>query len=309
MSRADAWMPLYVGDYLADTTHLTLEQSGAYLHLLMSQWRIGYVPADPSKLAAICRVSRTHWVRHLAPAVLPFFEDRGDRLVQLRLEAEAGRIEKLGKNRPKKSADGAKKPAENEPKSAENAPRLSSGLNDVALPLARASARVPSQSQSQSEKREKEPPPALRAGAPKGAPADARPVLDPLAPEPHDPPPAPAARSSRGHRLAADWQPNAPLRAYAVERGLNPDGIAEAFRDFWHAAAGTRATKLDWDAAWRTWCRNEVERRARGPTRSANKLDWWGREMAAAYGGPPPDPPPDPHADPPIDATCEELPA
>ena len=175
MSRTDAWMPLYVGDYLADTTHLTLEQSGAYLHLLMSQWRVGYVPADPQKLAAICRVTRTHWVRHLAPAILPFFEDRGDRLVQRRLEAEANRARKGRKNEAKNPADCAGKQAEIPAKTAENIPQKSKPNNEVAPPLARALARVPSESQSQSEEEgsvglrptaaaavERNPPPTIR---------------------------------------------------------------------------------------------------------------------------------------------------
>lgn len=92
MSRLH-WMPLYVGDYLADTSHLTIEQSGCYLHLLMSQWRVGYVPDDDAKLAAICRVTRAYFVRHIGPAVRPFFSSDGERLTQGRLERERKKTE------------------------------------------------------------------------------------------------------------------------------------------------------------------------------------------------------------------------
>src|SRR5690606_38996442 len=56
------YMQLYVADYMADTTHLTTEQHGAYLLLLMAMWRNGAVlPNDPKKLARIAGVSTRRW--------------------------------------------------------------------------------------------------------------------------------------------------------------------------------------------------------------------------------------------------------
>ena len=81
-------MQLYVGDYLADTLHLTTEQHGAYLLLLMTMWRAGAsLPNDASKLARICRVSPKRWPSVWAE-ISAFFEIDGDLITNPRLTKE-----------------------------------------------------------------------------------------------------------------------------------------------------------------------------------------------------------------------------
>lgn len=82
------YFPLYVADYLADTSHLTTEQHGAYMLLLLAAWpRGGRLPADMRKLARIARVSPRRW--HLVSEdVLEFFEIDGEEIVNRRLERE-----------------------------------------------------------------------------------------------------------------------------------------------------------------------------------------------------------------------------
>jgi uncharacterized protein YdaU (DUF1376 family) len=73
MSTDNHWMPFYVGDYLADTMHLTTAEHGAYLLLLMHQWRTGSVPDDDRKLAKIARASTRDW-KTISATVMAFFQ-------------------------------------------------------------------------------------------------------------------------------------------------------------------------------------------------------------------------------------------
>ena len=57
MSKPDTWMPLYVGDYLRDTMHLTAEQHGHYLLAIIAYWtRGGPLPDDDEILSEICKM-------------------------------------------------------------------------------------------------------------------------------------------------------------------------------------------------------------------------------------------------------------
>jgi hypothetical protein len=78
----------------------------------------------------------------------------------------------------------------------------------------------------------------------------------------------------RGSRLATDWRPDGEAVEFAQSLGLNPDGIAAQFRDYWHAKPGKEAVKLDWPATWRGWCRREAERRPTHAAAKPGKLDW-----------------------------------
>lgn len=68
------WMPLYIADYLADTSHLSAAEHGAYLLLIMHYWRSGGLPSDDVQLARIASMSAAEWKRS-RPAVAAFFHD------------------------------------------------------------------------------------------------------------------------------------------------------------------------------------------------------------------------------------------
>jgi len=88
MSKSDTWMPLYIGDYLADTMALNAQEHGAYLLLIMHYWRTGPLPDDDRALAAIARVERKAWVSDVGPVVREFFTMIDGKLHQSRIDKE-----------------------------------------------------------------------------------------------------------------------------------------------------------------------------------------------------------------------------
>jgi uncharacterized protein YdaU (DUF1376 family) len=86
-NSASAWMPLYIGDYLSDTTRLTTEQHGAYMLLIMDYWMNGPLPNDERTLAQICRMSFDAW-SNSSSILRAFFEAKRGRLHHKRIDAE-----------------------------------------------------------------------------------------------------------------------------------------------------------------------------------------------------------------------------
>lgn len=66
--------------------------------------------------------------------------------------------------------------------------------------------------------------------------------------------------AKRGTRLKSDFVVPSEWRTWAAqELGLSRSAVdteAAKFVDYWHAKSGKDATKLDWQATWRNWCRN-----------------------------------------------------
>lgn len=88
MSETGAWMPLYWGDYLSDTTHLTTEEHGAYFLLIGSYWRRGRaLPDDDDFLAATTKSTKFVW-RKLRNKLSPFFEISNGIWTHKRIEKE-----------------------------------------------------------------------------------------------------------------------------------------------------------------------------------------------------------------------------
>lgn len=105
MSSAAPAIPLFGDAYLADTRHLSLEEHGAYLQLIMIAWRIDgcCLPDDDARLARMLGVTPSRW-RKLKPVVMAFWTLENGVWKQARLSKERQFVEeKRAKN--KASAD------------------------------------------------------------------------------------------------------------------------------------------------------------------------------------------------------------
>lgn len=77
MSSAPA-MPVFPDAYLADTTHLSTEEHGAYFLLLMAMWRRnGTVPDDDRDIARIVGLDIKAW-RKMRKRLMPFLTVDGE---------------------------------------------------------------------------------------------------------------------------------------------------------------------------------------------------------------------------------------
>ncbi len=86
------------------------------------------------------------------------------------------------------------------------------------------------------------------------------------------PPTPPAAPAPRGCRLRPDWAlPKTwgewALVEYPHWTAATVRLVAATFRDHWVAETGRNATKANWEATWRNWCRSDITQRQFGPNR------------------------------------------
>lgn len=69
----------------------------------------------------------------------------------------------------------------------------------------------------------------------------------------------PKVKTQRGSRLPTDWVLPKDWKEWAEQErpDLNIKTVADSFRDFWIAKAGSGGVKLDWQATWRNWIRSQ----------------------------------------------------
>jgi uncharacterized protein YdaU (DUF1376 family) len=131
--KTDTWMPLFIGDYLADTMHLNAEKHGAYLLLLMHLWRTGFLVDNADQLSSIARCDVKTWTKSVWPTLFSFFDLQDGKLYQKRLMAERENAAKLRDIRSTVGKKGAETRWQTDGKSMANASQID-GPSPLPLP-------------------------------------------------------------------------------------------------------------------------------------------------------------------------------
>jgi uncharacterized protein YdaU (DUF1376 family) len=261
--RPDLWMPLYIGDYLSDTMHLSRDEHGAYMLLLMAYWRNGGPLADDdSRLRHVCKASTKEWAK-LRPVLAPFFTIADGLWTQKRaqeeLDAAAANVERqAARTRAATEAKAAKH--RNGQRNDERNDKPNSNVTTSPLPL---------------------PSPVVTPSYPSGTPSPAEPTLGlPVLPEGFEPDhrsPVEGAvkRAKRAIPLPDDWElPNdwrefgARSRRQQGMQEINLDAEAQRFK-YHHLAKGS--VFKNWKAAWRNWVTSNFA--GGGVAQTGSKID------------------------------------
>jgi uncharacterized protein YdaU (DUF1376 family) len=218
MAKTDIWMPLFIGDYLADTSRLTTEQHGAYLLLIMDYWRNGPPPDDDSVLQNITKMREQEWQKS-KQIVMKFFDLVDGKYTHSRIDKE---LSDAAKAKDKAEAK-AKKAAES---------RWSKEA--IKHDVSNTSSNAPSIPTSNAQAMHKE--------CPSPSPLPIKSKADAVATRlPTDWNP-----SQKDIEFCLKERPD-----------LNPLTVAARFVDHWIAQPGVKGRKTDWSATWRNWVRNE----------------------------------------------------
>ena len=86
-TKVDIFIPLYIGDYLKDTTFLTTEQHGAYLLMLFACWAHGAIPNSEKVICRTTGLSPESW-QESKDVLLAYFKIKDGKIHHSRIDKE-----------------------------------------------------------------------------------------------------------------------------------------------------------------------------------------------------------------------------
>lgn len=244
----------YVGDYLRDTSRLTLLEHGAYTLMLDYYYSDERpLPSSREEIYLLVRAMTPADRKAVDKVLAIYFTERADGWHQSRVDEEIERAHDASETAKMAGAKGAQSRwGKRPPPVDDGGPYGGSHGGGYGEPHSGGDGGqhggIDGESMAGSM--------ATRAGDPttnhQPPPANLQP------PDLLTPSPKPGRGEARASRLPPTWSP-APD---PVTHGLPEARVAselDKFRDYWHAKAGKDATKRDWQATWRNWVRKAIE--------------------------------------------------
>lgn len=225
------YYPHHIGDYCRSTSHLRLQEHGVY-RLLLDIYYLTEQPL-PSDIAVICRKlsARTRDEKKTVDTILnEFFELTEAGWIQQRCDREIKTYQSKAEVARENGKRGGR-PKATKPVTSGFSRETEEKANQTPDTINQQPDAICQQPGNQDE---------AKIQKPKTLKADA----------------------SRGSRLPADWVLPASWEEWAARNrsDLTSEGIreiAEAFKDHWISQPGRYGIKVDWEATWRNWIRNE----------------------------------------------------
>lgn len=124
---ANPYLPLFTGDYKRDTDHLTTEEHGAYLLILMALWdQGGRIKSDARYLSRVARVSFRRW-GNFWPELKAFFYEENGQIGHRRIDRELAKVREISEKRASAASKKQnKKPKQNNKTQETNAMQMDS---------------------------------------------------------------------------------------------------------------------------------------------------------------------------------------
>lgn len=223
-------MPLFTDAYLADTTHLTREEHGSYLLMLMAMWRAGgKLPNDHDLLRRIAKCTPKTWPKTWEQLERLFTIPGDGTITQKKLSSEHTRVMRRVQNARENGKSGGRPKSlkDNGPSNPTGSVSVSPGKPDQKLSVIR---------NPESEKKEK--------GASPSAPPAAKRKTE---------------RRSAMLPLPIDWKLPEEWREAAREKGLVDAGIDREAKKFANHARMKDRRCANWKPAWENWVVKAIE--------------------------------------------------
>ncbi len=247
------FIKFFPSDFLGGTSGLTPAERGVYITILCLIWDgDGPVAMDDARLARRCGMPKAPFNRILSALI------------------DDGKIIRTDRGLTNKRAEKALVDRHIRRKNATHAARKKWGVHDEKNEQNQCkndagAMREQCESNAKPEARSQKPDNKANALLERGV----------------DTPSKDKKQTAKATRLTADWKPDQEYIMAAITIGLSEDRInyeVDKFRDYWISKSGKDATKLNWLATWRNWCRraveaNRVENQRRGFGQSAAIAD------------------------------------